>query len=228
MRYELKMVFPETEYAAVINNLYHSRRFIREIYHERQINNIYFDTLNYSDYFANMHGDGNRLKYRIRWYDTLSGEIDSPTLELKYKKGLAGGKKTLMLPRFRYGGTFDFLSYAKELSGLMCTSGEQDCALLGGLLQRSPALVNSYKRRYFLTRDNKYRITLDKQLWYAAPAVASFRPDVFGSYDHTLVLEVKFDADDHPGAASLINELGYRLSRNSKYVNGIQSTLGDL
>jgi len=228
MRYELKMVFPETEYMAVVNNILGSSKFVREIYHERQINNIYFDTLNYTDYFANLHGDSHRKKYRIRWYGPSAGEITSPTLELKYKRGLCGGKKMIPVPKFRFNGAFDFCRYAGEIEKILPASDEQGNAMLGELLQRNPVLYNSYVRRYFLTKDGKYRITLDKHLWYSPMPVALLDVDTYSRYEHMLVLEIKFDEKDFPGASSLINELGYSIDRNSKYVNGIQATAGYL
>ena len=224
MRYELKMVFPENEYASIVNNLVNSTKYIREIYHERQVNNIYFDTLNYSDYIANLHGDSNRKKYRIRWYDGLFGKIEAPVLELKYKRGLVGGKKNMKLPCFTFDGKFDFLSYEKELSDLIHTFDEQCCAMIGELMQRNSVLVNSYQRRYFLTLDKKYRITLDKRLWYSSLPVISLKSNA-NLYEHMLVLEVKFDENDYLGASSLINELGYRICRHSKYVNGMKATM---
>lgn len=223
MRYELKIVLPESEYAAIISNLQGSSFFIREIYHERKINNIYFDSPNYSDFYANLHGDANRKKYRIRWYGELLGEITSPNFELKYKQGLSGDKKTIGLPSFIFHQGFDFQYYTKDISDFMYKCQEPDCAALGELLERKPALVNRYTRRYFQTFDKKYRITIDKDLWYAAPSVAFLHPDIFGVFEHALIMEIKFNACDSVGASHLINELGYRVSRNSKYVNGIQA-----
>ena len=37
-----------------------------EIFHQRFINNIYFDTLGFENYYDNIDGIANRVKYRIR------------------------------------------------------------------------------------------------------------------------------------------------------------------
>ncbi len=228
MRYELKMVFPESDYTMIVNRLISSRHAVREIYHERQINNIYFDSLDYSDYRANTHGDSNRKKYRIRWYGDLRGEIASPTLENKYKFGLSGGKKCMRLPSFRFDETFNYYNYTPKLCEIMHREAHNpdNMVMVSELLQRNPVLVNSYVRRYFLTGDKKYRITLDKKLWFANPTEAKLNCGHFGTYEQILVLEIKFDTSEIAGASDLVNELGFRISKNSKYVNGVSAIMG--
>ena len=66
--------------------------FFKEIFKERFINNIYFDTPNLSNYYANVDGNYNRRKVRIRWYGNLLGEIENPKLEIKIKQGELGNK----------------------------------------------------------------------------------------------------------------------------------------
>ncbi len=228
MRYELKMVFPESEYFAVVNSVLNSRHAVREIYHERQINNIYFDSLDFSDFHANTHGDANRKKFRIRWYGDLSGEIASPMLENKYKTGLSGGKRCIRLPSFCFDETFNYYGYMPRLCELMRKEAHNpdNVMMVSELLQRNPVLVNSYVRRYFLTADKKYRITLDKRLWFAHPTEARLNAGHFGSYEKILVLEIKFNTNDTAGASRLVNDLGFRVSRNSKYVNGLSAIMG--
>ena len=58
-----------------------------EIYSSRYINNIYFDTYSFSNYFDNVDGLSDRFKVRIRWYGELFGIINEPKLEIKLKKG---------------------------------------------------------------------------------------------------------------------------------------------
>ena len=86
-RHERKYVIP---YEAQ-HNIYHIISLIpaqfKEIYHERQINNIYFDTINYDSYKANLHGFGSRNKIRVRWYGDMYGQISS-VLEIKIPDSL--------------------------------------------------------------------------------------------------------------------------------------------
>ena len=57
-----------------------------EIFSERLVNNIYFDSENLKNYYANIYGDMERKKIRIRWYGSLFDYVDKPVLELKIKK----------------------------------------------------------------------------------------------------------------------------------------------
>src|SRR3989338_1604991 len=57
----------------------------REIYHQRSVNNIYLDLTDLNCYFDHLNGHSQRVKYRIRWYGNLFGEIANPVLEIKLK-----------------------------------------------------------------------------------------------------------------------------------------------
>jgi len=226
MRYELKMVFPETECADIIDRLRWNSHVIREVFFERQVNNIYYDSLDYLDYLENMHGVAERKKCRVRWYGNLRGEVSEPTLELKYKQGMSGGKKTLRLPGFIFADGFSYFHYASEINKILlqCDPASPDSMLISELLSREPSLVNHYTRRYFLTCDGKYRFKLDRDIWYGAPDTAFLpKEDSFGTNSGDLVLELKFSTEDAAGASEIMNELGYRISKNSKYAEGLKS-----
>ena len=70
---------------------HHKLRF-KPIYHTRRINNVYFDDINYSNYFDNVEGNLNRKKVRIRWYGDTFTDVINPVLEVKLKKGTLGKK----------------------------------------------------------------------------------------------------------------------------------------
>ena len=72
-----------------------------EIYHQRFVNNIYFDTVGLSAYKDNLTGISDRLKVRIRWYGDLFCLIEEPFLELKIKRGFLGGKLRFPLASFQ-------------------------------------------------------------------------------------------------------------------------------
>lgn len=226
MRYELKILFPVFEKDTILRNLFSNSLMIREIYHERQINNIYFDSLGYSDYLANLHGDALRKKYRIRWYGELHQKALEPTLELKYKQGLVGGKKFVKLPDFSFNSDFSHCDYFALLRKTFSEYSDEQQHMLGELLSRNPVLVNTYKRRYFLTANEKYRLTIDIDMNYSHFDNAKIlTPQRFGCAEPNVVLEIKFESENVDGATKLINELGYRIYKNSKYVNGINNVL---
>ena len=68
-----------------------------EVFYERSINNIYFDTPMFKSYFDNIDGNSDRTKVRIRWYGELYDNIKKPTLELKIKNGILGHKLHFLL-----------------------------------------------------------------------------------------------------------------------------------
>lgn len=222
MRYELKILFSPGAQSEILHRLASSSWMLREIYHQRQVNNIYFDTLEYSDYLASVNGRDFRKKFRLRWYGPLYGPAD-PTLEMKYKRGWEGGKHSCPLPSF-FLETLDIHPYFQDLRQKLPQFSPEDQAVLGELLSRNPVLVNCYQRRYFLSANEKFRLTLDEEMSF----YDYFHCQNQGgpvSQDPKVLLEVKFDPQDYPEAILLLDELQYRVHKNSKYVNGMESVL---
>ncbi|MFI3250374.1 MAG: polyphosphate polymerase domain-containing protein [Eubacteriales bacterium] len=217
MRYELKILFPKEEKEQMLAKL--SSLFISEIYHERQVNNIYFDTVGLSDYSASINGADTRKKYRIRWYGKLAQKEVNSLLELKYKKGMIGDKKFVSLPTFSMASAFDYTKIFQEIRHHFNTYTPEEQFLLGELLGRTPAVINTYQRRYFSTKDEKFRITLDESMDFYATMFQS--PPVYCGSHEQLLLEIKFDQNHPKEAGDLVNSLGLRVGKNSKYVNAI-------
>ena len=134
-----------------------------EIYRERFINNIYFDTPILTSYFDNIEGHYNKKKTRVRWYGDLLGEIENSNLELKIKRGDLGQKKTYPLKSFRFNIGCDY----KYLANLLIEVDFGNELKTKGL---RPTLVNRYKRKYFQSSNKKFRITLDTDLSYYSVA----------------------------------------------------------
>ncbi len=222
MRYELKMVFPQGEQGNIQRNLLSSPCMIQEIYQKRQINNVYFDTLNYSDYLDTCRGAAYRKKFRMRWYGDLFQDAH-PNLEMKFKRGWEGGKISFPFPHFSLEGN-SMNAYFSLLLANFSAYYPDEQEVLGEFLGRNPVLVNSYQRQYFQTADGDFRFTLDDAMFFYdyGTCVAS-RYALPCSQDPKVVLELKFQSDQADRATLLLNQLGYRLSKNSKYVNGIDS-----
>lgn len=227
MRYELKIVLPPHSKQELLTRMRCSKFFIKEIYRKRQVNNIYFDTTNYTDYQASVNGNDLRRKYRIRWYGDLTREFINPHLECKYKRGLSGGKDICELLPINLGEEFDILEYNAMLKRRFHTLDDKQQFMIGEMLSRNPVLINTYDREYFITADEKYRLTVDENmLFYSYNTINLSKTPIISASDTNIILEIKFDVNDVDGARELINELGYRLGKNSKYVNGINSILG--
>ena len=75
------------------SNLYH----IIEMYPERKVNSIYFDTVDFANYNESISGAKDRIKTRVRWYG-LENIVNS-NLELKIKKGEVGYKEIYPLEK---------------------------------------------------------------------------------------------------------------------------------
>ena len=85
-----------------------------------------------------------------------------------------------------------------------------------------PVLLNHYRRKYFMSRDGRYRITIDSELHYRGVdrITNHFLRDEEQVGEN--VLELKYDREDDADADAITQFFKFRLSKNSKYVNGIK------
>ncbi|RLD65619.1 MAG: hypothetical protein DRI84_06455 [Bacteroidetes bacterium] len=188
-----------------------------EIYYERNINNIYFDSFDMVNFFDNVDGQSQRVKFRIRWYGELLGFIEKPVLEVKIKQGQLGGKLHYPLDSFYLDEQFtnnkirDIISKAKIPDELKYI-----------LVSLNYTLLNRYTRKYFQSKDKKYRITIDSDMKYVHLS------HLYNSYLNEFVdylnniLELKYDKDDDEGARVITNHFLFRMTKSSKYVTGIE------
>ena len=160
-RYEHKLVLHDLdvhELEAIVK--LHPAMFI-ERYQPRNINNIYLDNIAMTNYVANVEGNADRRKVRVRWYGDLFGFVKSPTLEFKIKHGLIGTKHSYKLSPFTIDQQFGF----DKLTQLFGESDLPDVVRHDLAIQR-PTLINRYRRKYFETTDRRFRVTLDYELQY--------------------------------------------------------------
>ena len=68
-RFERKFVFKQTSAKNIEILIKLNKVGFYEIFYERYINNIYFDTINFDNYYDNIDGVSDRVKYRVRWYN---------------------------------------------------------------------------------------------------------------------------------------------------------------
>ncbi|MDH3217315.1 MAG: polyphosphate polymerase domain-containing protein [Candidatus Krumholzibacteria bacterium] len=189
-----------------------------EIYHERPVNNIYFDTHNLGSFVSNVEGSAQRLKVRIRWYGDTFGFVASPVLEFKIKSGFVGHKKSFALASF-------------GLDQLFTCETARDCFnrsdLPDGVEFRvnslDPTLLNSYRRRYFRSADRRYRITLDTDasFYRIGRKNNSFTSKLSDRIN--VILEVKYDEECDADADRITNHFPFRMTKSSKYVSGIDN-----
>lgn len=190
----------------------------KEIYFERQVNNIYFDTNGYKFYFDNVDGVSDRQKVRIRWYGDTLNNIKNPKLEIKIKKGIVGDKWTYNLSPFVLNNDFNSNAYKEILK-----NSNIPLPIFKKTHNLKPTLLNSYSRRYFLSSDKKFRITLDYNIQYRNIKATNNNFNKLPQADINNVVELKYGLEDDLTANIISNQFPFRMSKNSKYVNGVNN-----
>jgi hypothetical protein len=217
-RYERKFVSTNLSKYEVESIIKLHPAIFSEVYPQRFVNNIYLDTSQLSSYFDNEDGVNKRVKTRIRWYHDLFGAIADPCLELKIKDGYLGGKLRIPLQSFY----LDQNCSMAVLQNVFATSNLSSL-LREQLKSMSLALLNRYARKYFESADHKFRITLDSDLEYFTinDCCNSFTARLMDT--QKVIVELKYDQADDDQARFITNYRPFRLTKNSKYVTGIQS-----
>ena len=215
-RYERKFVPTVISRQQIEGSLRLHPAAFREIYRPRFVNNIYFDTPSLGNYRANVDGLARRLKVRIRWYGNSFGEVSQPKLEIKERIGQLGTKHIAPLKAFdvRPGMTADELYDRLEKTDVLAE-------FTAYLRSVRAVLLNHYTRRYWMSRDGRFRVTLDWGIRYYRMLGRRYdfshpRHD-FGK----LILELKYQREMDPDAARISRDFPCRLNKSSKYVTGI-------
>jgi hypothetical protein len=187
-----------------------------EIFRLRFVNNCYFDSPTLQLYRDAVEGATRRLKVRIRWYGDLFGEIERPVLELKGKHGLVGTKRSFPLPPTTLDRTSPLPPLHAWLAG---ADVPREVALaIGGL---RPTLINRYSRRYFLSADRVFRMTIDRRCEYFSvhPPRGAVHAEL--GDDLMTILELKYGEAADDAAPAVANRLPFRMTKSSKYVTGL-------
>ncbi len=214
-RYERKFRPKTLDLQQIQNIILSSRALFRRIYQARYINNIYLDTPELDAFHENVGGNSDRKKYRIRWYGDAQGEITGAIFEIKIKFAYRGTKKSFFLPDF----TLD-KSFSTKKCHEILRSAEIPADILDEVAGMEMKLLNRYSREYFRDVSGRFRLTTDSDINY-------YRiQDNFNSFvdfytDKEVVVEIKYDEEHNEDAAGVINTMPFRLTRNSKYVDGI-------
>jgi len=214
LRYERKFVTSELGSAEVEGLIRFHPALFREAYRPRWVNNIYLDTPSLLHYQANVKGESRRVKCRIRWYGSPGGPIARPILELKRKQALLGSKESHALRPFDLDDGFD--------PALLFDKSELPAPLRCELAVLQPVLINRYRRRYFVSRDGVYRITVDSDLGYRAVTDGGRVRSWIGN-DGRVIIELKFGLGHEDGASRIATRFPFRVTRSSKYVSGVEA-----
>ena len=208
-RFERKWLFKSNNYLALINSLLRSKLFFRTQYPQRNVNSIYFDTLDYISIRQNLDGVSNKKKIRIRWYGNKD-IIDNPVIEIKSKKGFETKKE---------------ISTIKELHNFTLSSPENLEVIREKLNTKLklkkiiyPILTTNYEREYFISLDGKIRATVDYNLKSIFLNNLS-QIDIIKNFKNVCILELKYPISLDRFVRKNLKDISLRLSKNSKFVN---------
>jgi len=215
-RFERKFMVKDMHYADIEQQVRIHPAAFSTIFHSRTINNIYLDSNDLDFFHDNVSGKGSRKKARIRWYGDMLGYIEKPVLEFKIREGMLGNKLSFVLKPF----TVDSNLTAEKLYAVFQGS-DLPLWAVEVLMQIKPALLNRYNRKYFLSFDKKFRLTLDDQLNYFS--IGNNNNNFIENYkSEDVIVELKYDYQNDDLAPAITNWLPFRLTKSSKYVNGVE------
>lgn len=209
MRYERKYKVSDLNHHVILQSIRMHPVGLRKIYPDRQINNIYFDTIGLQCYHDNVHGISERKKFRVRWYGEDIHDIQNPNLEIKFRMSEVGSKKIFPVSDFEL---FDLKAITTEVNQVL----DKKHAL-------TPVLLNSYNRSYYGTPDKKYRITVDRNLRYFSFLSAN-RFLRYITKEEAVVMEIKYEMEDDTHTDRITQHFPLRQTKSSKYVTGVQLT----
>jgi len=219
-RFETKFVGDESHQSLLLNWVKLHPHGFSEPFVPRRVNNIYFDS-HFSDALHdNVDGNSSRWKVRYRWYGNSSLPSSSGQLEVKCKRNVFGWKHVFPIDEFAIGDTESWSSSVGRLTKLLPAAGR----IWMGMVSR-PVLVNRYDRRYFVTKDNRVRVTVD-----SAETMFDQRlrpnPNIQrrANIQRLVIVEVKCDRADRNLAKDVIQKLPLRASQHSKFLKGMLRT----
>jgi hypothetical protein len=223
VRYEKKYVINEDAYSWLIDKVMSHPALFNEIFHKRQINNLYLDSIELGNYHANLRGYSTREKTRIRWYGDLFQVINEPALEVKRRFGLVGDKLVYPLKPIEISKQYCWQAIVESQKTPPNQRKSEHLTIIDKLSCQVPSIVNSYFRRYFISSNGKFRITIDNEINYFATNSGWINP--FSVKENNIIMELKYNPEDANKAPDVSNYFPFRISRNSKYVKGINATL---
>lgn len=214
-RYERKYTIASTDVNDIVEIIRTHPFLFKEIYYERTVHSIYFDTPDLFSYYEAIDGSPQKSKVRIRWYDD---EYQKSSLEIKYKNGSVGSKNTYKLKDFSIKGNLrkNYISSIKQ--------ADIPADIMADLKGLIPTTTNNFKRRYFISSDKKFRITIDYDLKFKRLLSSTFREkNYFQPNKGFAILEVKYAGKENQDLEKVLRGLPFRISKFSKYAVGVAS-----
>lgn len=206
MRYEKKYRIEHGDYDLIFNTLMNNTAGFSESYPDRYVNSIYYDDINYRCYNSNIVGQSSRIKYRVRWYSPIMHIANKPILEKKIKENQLGTKEYFNLDNFDLN---------EEIPIIHNLSHVFNC---GSYLE--PMIIVRYKRTYLESYDRKIRATIDRELNYHSLYFGA--NGKVENRDNASIVEIKYLPENQLIADECMQQLPYRITKNSKYVSAMK------
>lgn len=217
-RYERKFYITHLALLELEHLIHHHPALFSEIFYERQVNNIYFDSVALRSYFDNLAGISQRYKARIRWYGDTFGIARTPTLEIKLKNNALGQKLRYNLPDLPIGPHLSHFDWQRAIIAAGVPAHLRD-----DLLGLRPVFANSYRRKYFQSADRRFRLTIDRDLKYYRVSSAWGVSPVAHQLGSGLVMELKYSPEADELADRITAWFPFRVTKNSKYIHGVET-----
>lgn len=217
MRYERKF-FVEGLHFKHVEHVVKMHPFgFRTQYPDRHVNNIYYDTIDLKNFNDNVDGLSKRIKVRIRWYGKSFGLIKKPVLEIKIKNGSLGYKKTTNLKPIEMDSNI-----SEKISSILNNNNVLPI-IKESLSPMRPILMNRYHRKYYLSADKRFRITIDNamEVFPLMGGEKAFFRNVSDS--SCTIMELKYDREHDDNAPDITTIFPFRVTKSSKYISGLEN-----
>ena len=219
-RYEIKFIAGSFEYHRVLNWLRQHHSCLQTEYPDRKVNNVYFDSLTHHSFCENIIGSSSKSKVRLRWYGASKNPVNS-SLEIKCKRNQLNWKLIYKIQGELGAEGWNWRRISSEIRRQLPLNAKMWLEM-----SPQPVLINRYVRKYFLSKDKKVRVTLDRDLDVYDQSRKSFpNYSLKSNLPKVLVLEVKFPKELRDHVVQTFGDIPLRGSRFSKYVSGFLSII---
>lgn len=191
----------------------------REIYKHpvSVVHSLYFDDARLSACYANLNGNGQRRKLRLRWYDSQLAP-DNFFFEIKWRNNRVTGKHRFQIRSQQPLHTLTFKQISRQLFKIAPPEFVRDLVNFA-----DPIVVVQYRRQHFVSNDRALRLTLDYDLTYFDQRGRQSFSTSFGKrLEGLVVMEGKTPVGREFELRRLIHPFTPRAGRCSKYVHGCQ------